>query len=221
MKELYYENNKMKKAETVVKSVFEENGKNCVKFEQDLFYPKGGGQKGDRGMIIWGNNQYKVLDTVKDEYSSGSLVITDELLPDDCIGNQVECILDWDFRFSQMKLHTCLHLHHCILEEVLGSKIEYPSTAAIEDGFAYNKYPSSAFDKDIIESANKKFLELLKEDVPVITYPDDQKEGYRWWECRGTKIPCGGIHVNNLNEIGYVDIKTSSKKGSVTIKFIL
>ena len=34
-------------------------------------------------------------------------------------------------------------------------------------------------------------------------------------------IPCGGVHVDNLNEIGDVDIAITHRKKSITIKIIL
>ncbi len=221
MANLYYQDNNLCSVKTLLKSSFEENGNNCVKFEHDIFYPQGGGQKGDRGIIRCKGKEYKVINTIKDDYSSGSLVITNELIPEEYAGSEVECVLDWDFRYMQMKLHTCVHLHHCILEKVLGKSITYPVTSAIEEGFAFNKYPVEAFDKSIIEQANKSFLELLKTDITVSTYPDMEKAGYRWWECLGYKIPCGGVHVSNLKEIDNVNIKVSNKKGFITIKFSL
>lgn len=221
MSNLYYQDNNLCNITTILKFSFEENGHNYVKFEDDIFYPQGGGQKGDRGIIVCDNSEYRVVNTIKDKKQTGSLVLTDELVPEKCIGSEVDCILDWNFRYKQMKLHTCLHLYHCILEKVAERRIDYPITAAIEDGFAFNKYPEDAFDKSILEKVNMIFLDLLKSDTSVITYPDTEKEGYRWWECMDYKIPCGGIHVNNLKEINNVNIKVSSKKGFITIKLTL
>ncbi len=221
MSNLYYQDNCLHKIKTILKDSFEEDGHNCVKFEDDIFYPQGGGQRGDRGIIVCDGNEYKVVNTVKDSAQISSLIFTDVLVPKKYVGSEADCILDWNFRYRQMRLHTCLHLYHCILENVAGTKIDYPVTAAIEDGFAFNKYPENAFDRSILEKVNAEFIDLLKVDAPVITYPDTEKKGYRWWECMGYKIPCGGIHVNNLKEIDYVNIKVSCKRGFVTIKFTL
>lgn len=221
MSSLYYQNGNLRSARVILLESFEENERNYVKLRDDFFYPQGGGQKGDRGLIICGGQEYKVVNTIKDKSGVGALVITDRLVAKESVGEEIECILDWDFRYRQMKLHTCLHLHHCILEETVGKRLEYPVTSDIEDGFAFNKYPVDAFDKSIIDEANIAFMKVLKSDAEVLTYPNKEKEGYRWWECLNYKIPCGGIHVSNLKEIENVSIKVSSKRGFVTIKLTL
>lgn len=220
MASLYYQNNKLCNINTVLVSTFERKGVNYVRFENDIYYPQGGGQKGDRGVIFIGEKEYKVINTIKDE-NEGVLSVTEELIPEEYLNSEVQCVLDWEFRYKQMKLHTCLHLHHCMLEKIIGEELEYPITAAIEDGFAFNKYSGNILDNMIIEEANSLFFKLIKSQEQVITYPDAEKAGYRWWECMGYKIPCGGIHVSSLNEIDNVVIKVSFKKGHVTIKFIL
>ena len=137
------------------------------------------------------------------------------------LNSEVKATLNWNFRYRQMRLHTCVHLHHCYLEKILGKKLDNPITSAIEDGFAFNKYEKDCFDLSKVDEANELFLSTINNDIPVYTYPDSEKEGYRWWECMGYKIPCGGLHVNNLNEIGNIKITISAKKGKITIKFTL
>ena len=99
----------------------------------------------------------------------------------------------------------------------------YPKTSNIEDGFAFNRYEGTVFTKDEFEVSLKEFLPLLKTTEPVKTYPDPNpdKSGFRWWECMGYKIPCGGIHVSTLDEIGDIDVSYSCKKGCTTVKFTL
>lgn len=221
MSELYYQNGYLTQTNATVISAFDEEGHNCVKFDNNLFYPQGGGQKGDRGEIIISGIVYKIINTIKDPYGTGSLCITDKLIPESFIGKEANCKLNWEHRYGQMKLHTCVHLHHCMIEKVVGDHLDNPKVSSIEDGFAFNKYPKDFINGDIVEEANKLFLGLLGQDIAVLTYPDLSKENFRWWECLGYKIPCGGVHILNLQEINHVNITSSTKKGFLTIKFTL
>lgn len=40
-------------------------------------------------------------------------------------------------------------------------------------------------------------------------------------KCMNYIIPCGGIHVDKLNEINDVDIEITHKKKAITVKIIL
>ena len=136
-------------------------------------------------------------------------------------GEPAKCVLDWEFRYMQMKLNTCLHLHHCMIEQVAGKKVHNPDVSTIEDGFALNRYVIASIDTGILDESNNRFLDVIKSHTPVLTYPDKEKQGFRWWDCLGYKIPCGGIHVDYLDEIKISSISTNSKKGYNTIKIVL
>ena len=101
-------------------------------------------------------------------------------------------------------------MFHAIIEEVKGDILDYPIISTIEDGFAYNKYDENSFDIEILEEVQKRFYELIKTSNKVVTYPDLEKDNYRYWECMNYKIPCGGIHIDTLNEVGNVKIGRAS-----------
>jgi Ser-tRNA(Ala) deacylase AlaX len=69
-------------------------------------------------------------------------------------------------------------------------------------------------------SKSEEFQNRLKTGAQIKTYAEEGTD-FRWWECMEHKIPCGGLHVDNLNEVGDVDITFSNKKGNITVKFTL
>lgn len=216
----YYEEKNKKELKTKIIDIFEENGKCFIRLEDSIFYPQGGGQKGDHGYLIIDKQKYNIINSIKDE-DYNSILIMEQEIDRKYIGEDVECHLDWDFRYRQMKLHTSLHIYHALIEEVSGTKLDNPLLSTIEDGYAVNKYDENAFDINILEEVTKRFKELIKTDTKVTTYPDKEKENYRYWECMNYVIPCGGIHVDNLNEINDANIEITHKKKAITVKIIL
>lgn len=212
----------LKEIKTIFKGAFEEDGRCTIMINDNICYPHGGGQKGDRGVLIIEGEEYIVLDTIKDKYSDeGVLLITKSLIPEDKKGKEIIFKLDWNFRYVQMRLHTAVHFHHCMMEKVAGKTISPPKTSDIQEGFAFNRYSKGEVTQGLIEKANVEFLKAVEAGADVKTYPDTNKKGFRWWECLGYKIPCGGTHVANIKEIGEVDFNFSTKKGKPTVNIAL
>ncbi|GHU85202.1 serine-tRNA(Ala) deacylase AlaX [Clostridia bacterium] len=221
MEELYYEDKYAKEIETTARVTIGDEDVAYLKFEENIFYPQGGGQKGDRGKVVLNKKETcNVVNTIKDSQLGGAISIVDEKLLEELDSVKVECFLDWPFRYAQMKLHTVVHAHHCVMEEVIGEEIAFPKVSSIEDGFAFNKYSAESFDFAKLGKVNEEFQKHLKAGAEVKTYAEKGMD-FRWWECMGHKIPCGGIHVDNLTEVGDVDITFSNKKGNITVKFAL
>ena len=221
MKNHYYKQYQ-KEIETVITGSFSEDGKNYFQVEENIFYPQGGGQKGDRGWIEAEDKKYRVLNTIKDQYSDdGVLIEVEDVLPSSMVGSVVKILLDWDFRFIQMRLHSLVHLHHCFMEKVIGKKLPYPKTSDIQDGFAFNRYDSSEISEDIAIKASALLADEIKNGSIIKTYPDETKKGFRWWECLDFKVPCGGTHPENISEIGLFETSFSRKKGMSTVTFKL
>ncbi len=64
---------------------------------------------------------------------------------------------------------------------------------------------------------------MIQKDIRMETYKDPESEdaNMRLWEFEGYIIPCGGIHVDFLQEIGNVEVQTSHKKKTNTFKITL
>ena len=121
-----------------------------------------------------------------------------------------------------MKLHSAVHLHHCMMERALGRKVKPPKTSEIQDGFAFNRYDKNEDNCiEIFEIANQYLKEAIDNSADIQTYPDHQRNGFRIWECLGYKIPCGGTHPGNTMEIGDINITYSKKKGKPTVNIQL
>ena len=211
----YYDYNYCRELDTTITEILHGGDSTFIRLADTIFYAQGGGQKSDRGLIVIDGKEYHMLKSVKDE-NGDPVHLTD--IPDPQTGQQVHLILDWDFRYLQMKLHTCLHIMHLIIEEQICHEIENPLVADIEETFAYNKYPNAVVSGVDMEQVERNMNELFAQDIEVITYDNENDAHYRYWKCRDAVIPCGGIHVHHLSEIGNIKLSSHAKKGKMTVK---
>lgn len=224
---IFYEDPYRKEVKTTITDVFSTGGKNYVEVAENIFHSHGGGQKGDRGTLTIDGQTFTVIDTVKNpnniytHLDSNALVIETEV-PNSFVGKEVVCKLDWNFRYRQMRLHSAVHLHHCMLEKVSGRSLPPPKTSDIQDGFAFNRYEDKQISQDLVDKANAAFLDVVAHGAEIYTYPDPSgRKGFRWWKCGGYEIPCGGTHPSNVSEIGEVEFSYATKKGAPTINIRL
>ena len=95
-----------RQATSVVAAITEDGG---IVVEATVFYPTGGGQPGDSGDIAWNGETARIATTVQGPDSQIVLLPeTGAPLPDP--GQEIVMHLDWDRRYSLMRVHTALHL---------------------------------------------------------------------------------------------------------------
>lgn len=209
-----------------------------VVLDQTLFYPEGGGQPADHGTISWDGNTAEVTDVQK-EHGEVRHYVDSEDLPES--GEEVHGEIDWERRYKHMRMHTAQHLLSWVVLQRYGAstagnqihadqsridfspvefadddieKIEKSANALIEKGLEVSK---KFMDRDRMESQveeGRTNLELIPDHVDplraVIIGDEDV-------------CPCGGTHVDNLEEIGGIDIVNRVSKGADTerLEFVL
>lgn len=224
MEALYHSDPYLKDSEGAVLASFEEDdGRYYVSLENGIFYPQGGGQKGDRGVLVANGQELVVINTVKDPMSSNGRPL--------CIlqsaanlkqGDPVRMRLDWAHRFDQMRLHSIVHLHHCMMEEIAGHALSNPTTSDLnDDRTGYNRYDLEEITQELAEQASVRMKEKISIGSAIKTIDDPLNVGYRYWESLGFSIPCGGTHLRDISEIGIFDTTFSRKKGKPKISFSL
>jgi misacylated tRNA(Ala) deacylase len=192
-----------------------------------LFYPRGGGQPGDRGEI--GRADGSVIAVQEAVYDSdrSTVVLTtplDAALP--AVGEAVTARLDWLTRYARMRAHTALHL--------LSVALPYPVTGgAVGEAEGRLDFDSGdvAFDAAAIAA---RLAEMIATDAPVTTrwIADEELDAnpglvktmkvkpprgagrVRLVEIAGLDVqPCGGTHVARLGEVGRIEVTGIEKKG--------
>ncbi|MFK7867780.1 MAG: alanyl-tRNA editing protein [Roseobacter sp.] len=197
--------------------------------DASVFYPTGGGQPGDRGVIHWNQTQTRIATTVKG--ADGRIV----LVPEDgqevpLPGTAIEMVVDWPRRYRLMRVHTALHLLSVAIPfGVTGGavgegkgRLDFDMAEPPEDKEAIAKTLNAMIATDALVSEmwiTDAALEAQPELVKTMKVKPPRGTG----RVRLVRIgdaatpmdlqPCGGTHVRRLGEIGTVKLGKVEKKG--------
>ncbi|MEM3522925.1 MAG: alanine--tRNA ligase-related protein, partial [Candidatus Bathyarchaeia archaeon] len=218
---LYYEFPYMKSFSAKVLKVI--NG-NYVILDQTCFYPEGGGQKGDTGILNNEKFSLRVIDTQK----IGNVVV--HLIEGENVnsikeGDIVNCEIDWNRRESLMKHHTSTHIVLGAARRVLGNHI-WQAGSQLE--FEKSRLDITHYKRltdDDIKAIEKLAFQVIMQNIPVEIewMPREKAEkayGFRLYQggvVPGPKIrvvkigdwdveACGGVHCKSTSEVGLIKI---------------
>lgn len=196
-----------------------------VVLDRTTFYPEGGGQVGDTGALLFGNEKVEVIDMIKE--NDLPIHITNRL-PVEKSG-----LVTTQINVKRRRLiennHSATHLLHAALRDVLGDHVQQRGSLLDE---RYLRFDFSHFSKvtpeelrKIEDMVNEKIREdiHLKEDrgIPIKTA---EQAGARmlFGEKYGEKVRmitfdpsysielCGGCHVPSTGRIGFFKITSES-----------
>jgi misacylated tRNA(Ala) deacylase len=222
-------------------------GEQGVVLDRTVFYPLGGGQAGDAGVLLLASGeQIAIADTRKGKDSEGKP--TDDIchipapgqeavLQKLRAGDSVMARVDWERRHKLMRFHTTTHLLcHLVPQLVNGCSIT-PDYAGLD----FNM--TDPLDK---EALTRGIAELVAAGHPVAvgSITDEELDAnpalvksmsvqpprgtgrVRTIRIGGERHaidfqPCGGTHVANTAEIGAVVVTKIEKKSATTRRVVL
>ena len=197
--------------------------------DASVFYPTGGGQPGDSGVLQWEGGRIAIATAVKAEGGRIALVPAEPLaMPP--VGAPVRQSLDWDRRHRHMRVHTALHLLSVVIPlPVTGGQIgaergrlDFDMPEPPKDTDALTEALNALIDRDLPVTEDWiTDAELLANPGLVKTMSVRPPMGQG--QVRLVRIgqgagqidlqPCGGTHVARTAEIGRVEIGRIEKKG--------
>lgn len=191
-----------------------------VILDKTAFYPEGGGQPADKGLLLIRGKPIPVMHVEK----AADAIIHVLGSPAE-VGDIVHGKLDWDNRYTLMKHHTGTHVVNGALRRLFGEHIwQAGSQLGITEArfdFAHYK-PISEDEIQIIEhTANELVHQAVPVEKKVMQRNDAERAfGFRLYQggvppgnlIRVLNIPgidveaCGGTHLNNIKEIEKIRI---------------
>ncbi|MGK6341765.1 alanine--tRNA ligase [Chryseobacterium sp. DT-3] len=196
------------------------------------FYPEGGGQVGDKGVLENAVESFEVLETKKE---NGLIISLINGLPKDA-GAVFYAKVDAADRKNSQANHSVTHLLHEALREVLGAHVEQKGSYVGPD---YLRFDFSHFNKMteeelalVEEKVNHKIKESIAlqefRSIPIqealdkgamALFGEKYGDSVRMIQFGSSKELCGGTHVKNTIEIGHFKI-TSEGSAAAGIRRI-
>jgi alanyl-tRNA synthetase len=183
------------------------------------FYPEGGGQVGDKGVLVSANETIKIIDTKKE---NNLIVHFSKQLPEN-VNAKFEAKVDSNLRNLTSKNHSATHLMHQALRTILGTHVEQKGSLVNPN---YLRFDFSHFAKmteaelqqvedfvnariqeqlPLIERRNIPFAQAVSEGAMAL-FGEKYGDEVRAIKFGESMELCGGIHVKNTAEIWHFKI---------------
>ncbi len=193
-------------------------------FDRTPFYGEMGGQVGDTGYIeSESGERVKILDTVKENNLTIHIA---EKLPSDCAGS-FRLVVDAARRRKIENNHSCTHLLHQALREILGTHVEQKGSFVNDDYFRFDFSHFEKLTDEQIDKVEKRVNELVRSNFPLVEKRDGTMEDAKamgamalFGEKYGDRVRivrfgdsvelCGGCHTSATGNIGFFKIVSES-----------
>ena len=193
-------------------------------FDRTPFYGEMGGEIGDTGVITAADGeQIRILNTVKENDLTIHIA---ERLPADCEGAFTLCV-DEERRHKIAANHSCTHLLHRALREILGTHVEQKGSFVGDKGFRFDFSHFEKLSDEQIVAVEKRVNELIRSNFPLSEKRDATMDearslgamalfGEKYGDrvrvvCFGPSVElCGGCHTSATGNIGFFKIVSES-----------
>jgi misacylated tRNA(Ala) deacylase len=220
-----------------------------IVLDQTVFYPLGGGQAGDSGvLVLMDGSEIAIADTRKGKDAEGhptSDIVhiptpgQEDRLAQLAAGTAVTARIDWERRHRMMRLHTTSHLLcHVVPQLVNGCSIT-PDYARLDFAMTdpLDKAQLTAAIATLVAAAHPLTVASISDEEldanPALVKSMSVQPPRGTGRIRTIRIggeadappidlqPCGGTHVANTSEIGAIVVTKIEKKSATTRRVVL
>ena len=229
VEELFRQDAYLREADATV-TALDERG---VRLDRSIFYPTGGGQPGDTGVLRWDGGEARIVDAIKADGGDVLLVLAPES-PRPAVGTCVHSALDWERRYRHMRMHTAMHVMSSLIKgDVTGGQVgadksrldfnlegEVPTkewvTAELNRLIALDRPVTPQWITDEELAARPELVKTMSVRPPM------GAGRVRLLAIEGVDLQaCGGTHVARTGEIGRVECTKVENKGKMNRRFII
>jgi misacylated tRNA(Ala) deacylase len=198
-----------------------------IELDRTIFYPLGGGQAGDTGFMLRSNGErLAIADTRKGAAVGQVLHILAAGMSQPEPGESLTLEIDWQRRYSLMRLHTALHVTSCVVvAPVTGGNI-VPEKARLDFDIDMNLLDAGRIEREtnalIAGGRETETVWITDEELdarPELVKTMKVQPPRGGGQVRLLKIPgidlqpCGGTHVRNIAEIGGIRVLKIRSEG--------
>lgn len=198
------------------------------------FYPEGGGQVGDAGVLTGPGGIAQVSDTQKPtgDVIAHACEITQGAL---ALGDAVRASVDAERRLDVARNHTATHLLHAALREALGSHVRQAGSLVAPDRLRFDFTHVSGVGREELGEIERRVNEAVRADHALVKSEASYRDvtaagalaffGDRYGErVRAVRIGdedapvsfevCGGTHLERAGQIGVFRVIGESSVGA-------
>ena len=197
--------------------------------EETCFYPEGGGQVGDRGVIETETGSiFEVVDTKR---AGTSIVHLGRLIrgaaDDFKTGARVKLKVDRLRRDAAMLNHSATHILHYALRDILGSSVHQAGSLVDPDKLRFDFAHQGPVKDDALATIEEEINARIRENAEVTTeemaYDDAIKAGALafFGDKYGDRVRvvrmgdfsvelCGGTHISRTGDVGMFKLEAES-----------
>jgi len=198
-----------------------------IELDRTIFYPLGGGQQGDTGVFFRESGERIAIgDTRKGDAIDSVLHVPLPGMPRPEPGEMVTLEIDWERRYSLMRLHTALHVMSCVVvAPVTGGNIS-PDKARLDFDIDMSLLDAGKIERETNQLIARgvatetvwiadEELDARPELVKTMSVQPPRGAGrVRLLRIPGIDLqPCGGTHVKNIAEIGGIRVLKIRSEG--------
>jgi misacylated tRNA(Ala) deacylase len=226
---LYQTNSYIKSFDAVVTEIDDEN--HAIVLDRTIFYPGGGGQPADSGIIEVNNKSYVVKRARKKGKDIDHIIDGQDPLPS--IGSQVHGEIDWDKRYQLMRTHTALHILCGVVFRDYGASVTGGDMEPLKGRMDFE---FETMQKELVEAIEKSVNQEVVQARPIRVDILPREEAFKIPDLIRTKINLlpegiqkvrvveivgldlqadGGTHVKNTSEVGQINIVDYKSKGRI------
>ena len=207
-----------------------EEGLFLAKLRESPFYPAGGGQVTDQGIVELDDEsgtRAELVEAYRFEDDQALLLQGTGLAE----GDRVRAVVPWSVRFPTMANHTGTHLLHEALRNVLGEHVRQAGSAVRPDKLRFDFTHGQSLTAEEREAVERGVNGKIFENLPVHVFETPIEEARRLGATmlfgekygdivRVVEVPgysaelCGGTHVTRTAEIGAFVILSEGSVGS-------
>jgi alanyl-tRNA synthetase len=214
-------------ADTVLRVAERANGWLLAKLDESPFYPEGGGQVSDGGIVETPSGRARVVDVYR--LGDDQAIALEPLEGEIGAGESVRALVERDTRLATMRNHTATHLLHAALRERLGDHVRQAGSYVGPDKLRFDFSHGERMSPEELADVERTVAGFVAANRPVRAIETSRQEAERLgamalfgekygdWvrmvEVDGvSRELCGGTHVAATSEIGlfHVTGETSS-----------
>ena len=219
--------------ESIVKGIAKENElvksasvgyEVIIVLDKTAFYPEGGGQVGDKGLLVNKDEDVvvEVIDTKKGPNNTIKhiCVVKSGMIN---VGDVVYTKVDKEVRLASARNHSATHILHKVLKEVLGEHVNQTGSLVTPERLRFDVTHFEAISKDELKVIEEKVNDMIFEALDItcenMSMTDASNKGATalFGEKYGDEVRvvsmgeysielCGGTHLTNTSQIGMFKI---------------